>query len=95
MDYIRTILHWSVNRIGKLSDLFNKDLEFIWIVPRNYDTSKLNLTAVENFKNRLQEFEILDKDELNVFLKEFSTENGIKYGEFMKTLRTVLSGLMV
>lgn len=95
-EYIRNILYWSVNRIDKLSDLVLKDFEFVWVVPTQLEIKKSDVDAVQLFKAKLKtEEELKDKSSLNVFLKNFCKENEIKFSNFMKLLRSVLSGLKV
>lgn len=35
-EHIRSILHWSQNRIHKLTDLVHNNLAFLWITPPEY-----------------------------------------------------------
>ncbi|CAH0557037.1 unnamed protein product [Brassicogethes aeneus] len=91
--HIKNILNWSVNRIDKLSDLFSKDFEFIWVIPKKLNVEKSKLESIGLFRSKFEKENELDRDELNKFLKEFTMENGIKFGEFMKMLRSILSGL--
>ncbi|XP_018571346.1 probable glutamate--tRNA ligase, mitochondrial isoform X2 [Anoplophora glabripennis] len=93
-EYIRNILHWAVNRIDKLSDIVSKDLEFIWVIPTELKIEEPDMNAVELFKAKLEnEEELSEKNSLNTFLKNFCEENKIKFSNFMKLLRSVLSGL--
>lgn len=95
-DYIRTILVWLQDRISRLEDLFSKDLEFIWIVPKNVGSVEKNLMAViVTLAQTFSKQDIFSKDSLNKLLKEFAKQNNVKYSVLMKTLRTVLSGLEV
>ncbi|CAH1368106.1 unnamed protein product [Tenebrio molitor] len=94
-EHIKNILHWSVSRINKLSDLLSDDLKFIWVSPRTCKISDTELPHIEIFIENLQEKQFLDKDNLNGFFKEFCGERQLKFGSFMKTLRAILSGLKV
>jgi DNA-directed RNA polymerase specialized sigma54-like protein len=94
-EHIKNILHWSVSRINKLSDLLSDDLKFIWVSPRTCKISDTELPHIEIFIENLQEKQFLDKDNLNGFFKEFCGERQLKFGSFMKILRAILSGLKV
>lgn len=93
---MKAILQWSVNRIHKLEDLFTKDLDFIWFIPKTDETiDEKQLIVIGNLKNVLLHKDELSKQSLPAFLKTFAKENDIKYSVLMKTLRSVLSGLKV
>lgn len=95
-EYIKNILHWAVNRIDKLSDLVSKDLEFVWVIPPQLKIGEPDMKTVQLFKTKLEiEDELSEKNSLNTFLKNFCKENEIKFSNFMKLLRSVLSGLKV
>ncbi|KAJ8941090.1 hypothetical protein NQ314_010495 [Rhamnusium bicolor] len=49
-DHIRNILHWSIDRIEKLSDLISKDFEFIWIQPTPQNIQICDINMVELLK---------------------------------------------
>ncbi|CAH1183295.1 unnamed protein product [Phaedon cochleariae] len=92
--YIQNILQWSCNRISKLSDLISKNLEFIWVIPTEYNIDKSSESSIDLLKNELEKEETeLDTEHLNAMLKTFCKDHAIKYGSFMRTLRYVLSGL--
>ncbi|KAG5893217.1 hypothetical protein JTB14_025621 [Gonioctena quinquepunctata] len=93
-SYIKHILLWSSKRISKLSDLVHEDLAFIWMIPSKYEISSDYVETMGLLKIKLQaEEEQMDTKNLNVMLKSFCEENGIKFGGLMKTLRYILSGL--
>lgn len=85
-----------MNRIDKISDLVSRDLEFVWTFQPQLKIEESDVKAMELFKTKLEiEDELREKNSLNVFLKNFCKENEIKFGSFMKLLRSVLSGLKV
>nr|CAI5860188.1 unnamed protein product [Callosobruchus analis] len=49
-DYIKSILEWSVDRVSKLSDLTEKNFEFIWVKPKAQPISDDKVDAVNLFK---------------------------------------------
>ncbi|KAF7284175.1 hypothetical protein GWI33_022426 [Rhynchophorus ferrugineus] len=92
-DYIIKILQWSLTRTHKLSDLFTKNLEFIWFQPSSVNIEKNITKALVVLKIQLANEEDLNKDKISVILKRVSKENNLKYSSFMKDLRLILSGL--
>lgn len=92
-EYITNILRWSSNRIDILPDLVSKKLEFLWTVPTTYTIDRENVDVLTNLKERLQSLENLDKDEINILLREISSDYNLKYANFMKNLRSILSEL--
>lgn len=93
-EHIKNILHWSVNRITKLPDLLSDDLKFIWIAPKSYKISENELGHIKIFVEKLENQD-LSRENLNLFFKNFCKEHQLKFGSFMKTLRSILSGLKV
>ncbi|EFA03776.2 putative glutamate--tRNA ligase, mitochondrial-like Protein [Tribolium castaneum] len=92
-QHVRYILHWSVNRITKLQDLLSDDLKFIWVSPKSYQISENDLVPLGIFIEQLERNQTLDREHLNAFFKSFCKEHQLKFGNFMKTLRSILSGL--
>lgn len=73
------------------------NFEFLWTVPNDYSQiSEDELKIIELFTRRFEEeCGELNREKLNEFLKKYAKENDIKFGNFMKMLRTILSGLQV
>ncbi|XP_063914015.1 nondiscriminating glutamyl-tRNA synthetase EARS2, mitochondrial [Zophobas morio] len=92
-EHIKNILHWSANRITKLADLLSDDLKFIWISPIRQKLSDEDQSYLTQFIEDLKKQDVLQKDDLNHFFRQFSEDHELKFGNFMKTLRSVLSGL--
>ncbi|KAJ8920758.1 hypothetical protein NQ315_004898, partial [Exocentrus adspersus] len=93
-EYIRNVLHWAVNRIDTISDLVSKDLQFVWLVPSEQKVEAPDSIMVQLFKSKFEaEKEFAEKENLNIFLRTFCKDNEIKFSNFMKLLRWVLSGL--
>lgn len=99
-EHIRSILHWSQNRIHKLTDLVHNNLAFLWITPPEYgiqESSKylsekgmLEVLVLELKKCSQQYF---NKEHLKQLLYNFSNANNLEFGKFMKAIRRMLSGL--
>ncbi|KAJ8954379.1 hypothetical protein NQ318_011052 [Aromia moschata] len=92
-EHIKNILRWASNRIGTLSDLISKELEFIWLIPKTQTTQQSDVNVIELLKDKLETENDFRTENLNMFLKSFCKENDIKYSSFMKMLRSVLAGL--
>lgn len=99
-DHIMSVLVWSQNRITKLTDLVNSNLDFLWIVPSVLaleDTADYssNISVLEEIKlclSKLVETEF-HREHLKILLKDFSTEKQLPFGKLMKVLRAAVSGL--
>ncbi|XP_063977151.1 nondiscriminating glutamyl-tRNA synthetase EARS2, mitochondrial [Diachasmimorpha longicaudata] len=92
-----TILEWARDRITKLTDLISKDLAFLWVAPRlskAIEDPEI-LASLRTLYTELQNWERsnFERHQLNDYLKKFANDNGLKFPAFMKSLRTVLSGL--
>lgn len=87
---IRNVLNWSTIRITKLEELVSPKFAFLWILPncKNVDVQLLN-----ELVSKLEDIDRFDKESIRVFLKDFSNKKSVKFPAFMKTLRSVLSGL--
>lgn len=95
-QYVEMILRWSLNRIDRLSDLVDDNLSFIWVVPKDIPALDEEYNKVVRSLVKVIEMQdSLTKDKLKHFLKDFAKENGVTYAVFMKTLRSLLSGLKV
>ncbi|KAK9878460.1 hypothetical protein WA026_022099 [Henosepilachna vigintioctopunctata] len=94
-ENIRSILHWCVNRMKKISDLIEPDLRFIWTIPKCYNLPEEELLLVKDLSEKLADQEYFNKEYLLPFLKSYSKQNNFKFSSLMKTMRYVLSGLKV
>ncbi|KAJ8969826.1 hypothetical protein NQ317_019533 [Molorchus minor] len=92
-EHIKNILHWASNRIEKLDDLLSKNLEFIWTIPKAQDIKNYDASLFELLRTKLKSQDEFSIDRVSTLLKAFCMENEVKYSNFMKTLRSVLSGL--
>ncbi|XP_044751194.1 probable glutamate--tRNA ligase, mitochondrial isoform X2 [Coccinella septempunctata] len=92
-DHIRSILHWSVNRITKLSDLLKNDMLFLWTMPKSCKLKEHDINSITELLKELEVQDEFSREKLAKFLKKFADQQNIKYSMFMKTLRSVLSGL--
>ncbi|XP_055687029.1 probable glutamate--tRNA ligase, mitochondrial [Lutzomyia longipalpis] len=93
-DHIRTVLQWASstsNRLTTLNQLVEGNLAFLWIVPKLTKT-ELTPQILDELITRL-ESENFTRENLQSLLKEFSTRNNLTFGNFMRSLRTMLSGL--
>lgn len=90
-QHIRSVLHWSKDRLRSLEQLVEGDLSFLWILPK-IQAENLQSEWVERLVNVLEKGEF-DKNHLLEMLREFSTTNNLKYPKFMGSLRTMLSGI--
>lgn len=90
--HIGNILKWSSTRINSLHDLVDARFAFLWVLPQIAKSETITLEVVESLAKEL-EAENFTKDSLHAFLKSFSKTNKLSFGELMKNLRGVLSGL--
>ncbi|XP_045471969.1 probable glutamate--tRNA ligase, mitochondrial [Harmonia axyridis] len=91
--HIRSVLHWSSNRIKKLSDLLTNDMAFLWTLPKSVTLKQNDIDVTEELLRKLEHKGDFEREELSKFLKDFANKQNIKYNMFMKTLRSILSGL--
>ncbi|CAG9771450.1 unnamed protein product [Ceutorhynchus assimilis] len=93
-EFIEKVLEWSLNRISYLPDLFSSNFAFIWSLPQTYSLVDENVANVlPSLKTELLHLEEVDKEKINVLLKEISKNHSVKYNVFMKSLRSILSDL--
>ncbi|XP_017773834.1 PREDICTED: probable glutamate--tRNA ligase, mitochondrial [Nicrophorus vespilloides] len=95
-EHIETILKWSINRIDRLTDLVSRDLMFLWVTPELkhlHSVDEKQRNAIEKLNASFENNWKAEKQEVNNYLKDFAKENGIAFSNFMKLLRTILSGL--
>ncbi|KAK4880776.1 hypothetical protein RN001_008922 [Aquatica leii] len=93
-EYIKSTLIWASNRINRLDDLVSNKLAFLWVSPIYSEKIDANeLTVIQKFRSRLEEQQNFTKDDLKLFLKEFSEENNFQFSNLTQLLRSILSGL--
>lgn len=78
-----------------LSDLVAKDMAFIWVLPKSNKLDERNGEALKKFKEIFDLKAEIASDDINTLCRNFCEENSIKYGAFMKLMRSVLTGLQV
>jgi glutamyl-tRNA synthetase len=91
-DHVKTVLDWALIRITKVEELVSPKFGFLWILPTKTHSDvdrRLLGKLVENLES-VNEFE---QDILKKCLKEFASNNNVKFPVLMKMLRSVLSGL--
>jgi len=80
--------------VDRLNDLVSNQLAFIWVAPTDNENRSTNeIQVIKKLKEGLKVQQDLTKDCLKVFLKDFSSENNIKYSSLMQLVRSILSGL--
>lgn len=90
-QHIRSVLHWSSDRLRSLEQLVEGDLSFLWILPKIQEDN-LQSEFVEKLVTVLEKGEF-DKTHLLEILREFSAKNDLKFPKLMGSLRTMLSGI--
>lgn len=90
--HIRFVLDWSVHRITSLNELIEGNLSFLWILPKFTKESSLSPEVLDELVKSL-EGQSFSRTSLNGLLKEFSDKNNLTFNKFMKSLRTMLSGM--
>lgn len=90
-EHIKTVIQWASNRMTSLGELVEGKLAFLWIVPK-LQKAELTPEILDELVSKL-ESENFTKDNLQSLLKDFSTKNNLTFSNFMRTLRTMLSGL--
>ncbi|GAB0093048.1 Glutamyl-tRNA synthetase [Sergentomyia squamirostris] len=90
-EHIRTVLKWASSRLTSLSELVEGKLAFLWILPK---LQKVEITPeiLEDLVTKLED-ENFTRENLQSLLKEFSSEKNLTFSNFMRSLRTMLSGL--
>lgn len=87
---------WAKTRISRLNDLVGDKLRFLWVKPDFQSQHELKyLEFVDELTKNLENIEEnnFSKDTLKTFLKNFPAKHHISFADFMKTLRSLLSGL--
>ena len=89
---------WARTRITRFEDLVGDKLRFLWVKPDlNGQNGVKHLEVIEDFAKGLEalEDEHFSKEGLKDYLRDFPVKNNIPFPDFMKTLRSLLSGLKV
>ena len=92
------ILVWAADegRIHKLEQLVEPSMEFLWSQPRDRIASAMEPDRIrrilEPVVNLLGE-DPLDRNQLNAALRRLAAENGTKFADVMKLMRSSLTGL--
>lgn len=92
-QHIRTVLNWSVNtdRLQSLQQLVEGELSFLWILPK-IQQDNIQSEWVEKLVTKLENDDF-NKVHLSELLRDFSTENNLKFPKFMASLRAMLAGI--
>lgn len=91
-DHVSAVLNWAVARITTVEDLVSSKFAFLWILPST-DRLDINRNLLEKLVENLEVLEAFEQDNIKANLREFSENNGVKFPDLMKMLRSVLSGL--
>lgn len=91
-EHIKFVLNWASSRITSLEELVDGKLSFLWILPKLTKDTTLSPEVIESLMKSLEE-QNFTRLNLNALLKEFSETNNLTFSKFMKSLRTMLSGL--
>lgn len=96
-EHIIMVLKWAKDRMAKLQDLVGKNFAFLWVIPTT-QSIKIDPKNLEFLKMLSQQLAAVDNNnfddkKINDYLKEFSSNNDLKFPAFMKLLRSILSGL--
>lgn len=92
------VLHQTKERIDSLHDLLTPEMAFIWSDPvlSGLDQQKPELVAaVHHLCSQLENLDSsqYNSDFLSQLLRSLASEAGLKYSDFMRCLRLLLSGL--
>ncbi|XP_037963909.2 probable glutamate--tRNA ligase, mitochondrial [Plutella xylostella] len=92
-ENVKGILNWATVRVTKIEDLVSPKLGFLWILPESKSIEDRDKELLAKVIELLEKTDAFDAKSLKVILKEFSSNNGVKFPELMKMLRSALSGL--
>lgn len=93
-EHVRKVLKWGANRVSTLKELVEGKLSFLWVLPKMAKQDlELNSEIIDSLLEKLEHDENFSKNHLNLVLKDFSKSNDLTFSNFMKHLRTMLSGL--
>ncbi|XP_067014219.2 nondiscriminating glutamyl-tRNA synthetase EARS2, mitochondrial [Anabrus simplex] len=98
-DHIRSVLLWSQKRIHRLTDLVERNLAFLWVLPSVsslpdiVNDDKLGmLMELNECLTKIPKSDFV-KEHLKSLLRDFASQRSIQFGQLMKLLRSLLSGL--
>ncbi|CAH0406211.1 unnamed protein product [Chilo suppressalis] len=91
-EHVESVLNWAVARITKIEDLVSPAFGFLWILP-NRKPEDVNAELLRKLVDHLASLDQFEEITLKHSLKEFSSDNDVKFPALMKMLRSVLSGL--
>lgn len=90
-EHIKNVLHWAGYRLPSIKKLVEDKMSFLWVLPK---TQKCDIP-----RQLLDDLVVLLEDgkfnkiNLQKLLKDFSDSKDLKFSDFMKTMRSILSGL--
>ena len=92
------ILIWAADegRIHKLEQLVEPSMEFLWSQPRDRIASAMEPDRIRRILEpvvNLLSGDPLDRNQLNAALRRLAAENGTKFADVMKLMRSSLTGL--
>ena len=92
------ILVWAADegRIHKLEQLVEPSMEFLWSQPRDRIASAMEPDRIRRILEpvvNLLSGDPLDRNQLNAALRRLAAENGTKFADVMKLMRSSLTGL--
>jgi glutamyl-tRNA synthetase len=92
------ILIWAADegRIHKLEQLVEPSMEFLWTQPRDRIASAMEPDRIRRILEpvvNLLNGDPLDRNQLNAALRRLAAENGTKFADVMKLMRSSLTGL--
>ena len=92
------ILVWAADegRIHKLEQLVEPSMEFLWSQPRDRIASAMEPDRIRRILEpvvNLLTGDPLDRNQLNAALRRLAAENGTKFADVMKLMRSSLTGL--
>lgn len=111
VNHVKNILQTTACRISSIQELVGKKLSFLWILPKTeigdlpkgtFIITDLNsiliaslyLETLDELLKGLEQQEF-NKAPINKFLKDFASKEQLKFSTFMRSLRSILSGLDV
>ncbi|XP_063546617.1 nondiscriminating glutamyl-tRNA synthetase EARS2, mitochondrial [Cydia strobilella] len=92
-EHVKGVLEWATSRISRLEELVTDKYGFLWILPSNTNQAEINRELLEKLIPVLESLPNYDHIHIKQNLRDFCTENNVKFPIIMKMLRSVLSGL--
>lgn len=91
VNHVKNILQTTACRISSIQELVGKKLSFLWILPKT-EIGDLPKETLDELLKGLEQQEF-NKTPINKFLKDFASKEQLKFSTFMRSLRSILSGL--